>query len=60
MSQFTSAKESVMEDMLKSLPVASRSEMDDIAKELHQLKKELRTLKKKIAITETPTSGGKI
>ena len=53
MSQFTSAKECVVEDMLKNLPVASRSEMDDVAKELHQLKKEIRNLKKKIA-------GGKI
>jgi len=48
-SQFTSSKEGVVEDLLKSLPVASRSELDDVARELHQLKKEIRNLKKKIS-----------
>ncbi|MBF0230380.1 MAG: hypothetical protein HQK63_12475 [Desulfamplus sp.] len=52
MSQFTNAREKVVEDMLKSLPIASRSEIDDVAKELHQLKKEIRYLKKNL--------GGKI
>ncbi|MBF0389416.1 MAG: hypothetical protein HQK71_04850 [Desulfamplus sp.] len=55
MSQFTKAKEMVLEDALKKLPLASRSEVDDIAKELHQLKRELRILKKKMS-----TSGGAI
>ncbi|MBF0411487.1 MAG: hypothetical protein HQK70_02105 [Desulfamplus sp.] len=55
MSQFTSAKESVAEDMLKHLPIASRSEMDDMAKELHLLKRDIRNIKKKISL-----SGGKI
>jgi len=49
MSQFTSSKECVIEDLLRNLPVASRSELDDVAKELHQLKKEIRNLKKKIS-----------
>lgn len=53
MSQFTNIKEIVIEDMLKNLPIASRSEMDDVSKELHLLKKEIRNIKKKIA-------GGKI
>lgn len=48
MSQFTSSKESVVEDLLRSLPVASRSDLDDVARELHQLKKEIRNLKKAI------------
>lgn len=49
MSQFTSVKESVFEDMLSKLPVASRSELDDVARDLHQLKREIRNIKKKIA-----------
>ncbi|MBF0258208.1 MAG: hypothetical protein HQK62_05110 [Desulfamplus sp.] len=48
MSQFNSSKQSVIEDILSNLPVASRSDLDDVAKELHQLKKEIRNLKKKI------------
>ncbi|MBF0204688.1 MAG: hypothetical protein HQK67_10335, partial [Desulfamplus sp.] len=49
MSKYTSSKESVIEDLLRSLPVASRSELDDVSKEIHQLKKEIRNLKKKIS-----------
>lgn len=49
MSQFTSSKESVIEDMLRNLPVASRSELDDVARDLHKLKKEIRNLKKQLS-----------
>ncbi|MBF0468282.1 MAG: hypothetical protein HQK61_05275 [Desulfamplus sp.] len=48
MSQFNSSKQSVIEDILSTLPVASRSELDDVARELHQLKKEIRNLRKQI------------
>lgn len=44
---FFQSREDVLEDILRSLPVASRSEMDDLAREFHQLKKEFRALKKK-------------
>ncbi len=49
MSQFTNAKEQVAEDMLKHLPIASRTELDDMARELHLLKREIRNIKKKIS-----------
>ncbi|SLM32337.1 PHA synthase subunit [Desulfamplus magnetovallimortis] len=47
MSCFSSSREKVLEDMLKSLPVASRSELDDLAREFSQLKRDIRALKKK-------------
>jgi len=54
MGSFFQSRENVLEDMLHSLPVASRSEMDDLAREFHQLKKEIRMLKKKELLRDLP------
>lgn len=46
LAEFTCARDAVMEDVLRSFPVASRSEMDDLARELYELKKRIRKLEK--------------
>lgn len=49
LSRFSQSKNKVLEDMLKSLPIASQSELDDLGQEVYQLKREIRALKKKSA-----------
>jgi len=46
LADFTTAKNAVLEDMLSLLPVARKSDMDDMARELYELKKRLRKLEK--------------
>jgi polyhydroxyalkanoate synthesis regulator phasin len=46
LSEFSQAKDAVVEDMLKSVPVASRTEVDDLAREVYELKKRIRRLEK--------------
>ena len=47
LADFSAAKNAAMEDMLGMLPVARRSEIDDMARDLHELKKRVRRLEKK-------------
>ena len=46
LADFSAAKNAVLEDVLSLLPVARKSEMDDMARELYELKKRLRKLEK--------------
>lgn len=46
LADFSAAKNAVLEDMLRLLPVASKSDMDDMARELYELKKRLRKLER--------------
>jgi polyhydroxyalkanoate synthesis regulator phasin len=46
LSEFSQAKDAVVEDMLKSVPGASRTEVDDLAREVYELKKRIRRLEK--------------
>lgn len=46
LTEFSEAKNAVIEDMLKGIPVASRSELDDLAKEVYALKKRIQQLEK--------------
>lgn len=48
LSAFSAAKNSVVEDVMSNLPVPSQSEIDDMAREIYELKKELRTMKKQL------------
>lgn len=48
LSQFSRAKDEVMEDMLQSLPIAQQSELDDLAKEVYELKRRIRRLEKDV------------
>ena len=48
LADFSAARDSVLEDLLGSLPVAKRSDMDDMARELYELKKRFRILEKKL------------
>ena len=49
LADFSDARNAAFEDLLGMLPVAKRSEMDDMAHELYQLKKRLRKLEKSIS-----------
>lgn len=46
LADFSAAKNAALEDMLGLLPVARRTEMDDMAREFYELKKRLRKLEK--------------
>ncbi|MCW7753724.1 hypothetical protein OOT00_06970 [Desulfobotulus sp. H1] len=46
MGEFKSARDAMMEDSLQSIPVPTRSEMDELYKELYTLKKRVRELEK--------------
>jgi len=46
LADFSAAKNAVLEDTLSLLPVARKSDMDDMARELYELKKRLRKLEK--------------
>ncbi len=46
LAEFSAARDAVLEDLLSQLPVARKSEMDDMARELYELKKRLRKLEK--------------
>ena len=47
LADFSAAKDAALEDLVGMLPVASRTDMDDMARELYELKKRLRRLEKK-------------
>ena len=46
LTDYSAAKDAAMEDLLSLFPMARKSEMDDMARELYELKKRLRKLEK--------------
>jgi polyhydroxyalkanoate synthase subunit PhaE len=48
LNQFLAARNAVLEDALKILPVSTHRDMDEINREIYQLKKRIRTLEKKL------------
>jgi len=46
LADYAAARNAALEDMLSMLPVAKRTEVDDMARELYELKKRLRKLEK--------------
>ena len=58
MTEFSQAKDAVIEDLLKGFPVASRSEVDDLAREVHTLKKRIRQLERKTGRDGGRSPGG--
>jgi hypothetical protein len=58
LSDFSSAKNAVLEDLLSVLPIPKRSEVDELEREIYELKKRLRTLEKKS--NGKPSKGPKI
>ncbi len=53
LNQFLTARNAVLEDALKLLPVSTYRDMDEINREIYQLKKRIRTLEKKLVSQET-------
>ena len=47
LEQFLAARESVMQDVLKSMAIPTQDDLDELFKEIYQLKKRLRILEKK-------------
>ena len=52
LNQFLAARNEVLEDALKLLPVSTYRDMDEINREIYQLKKRIRTLEKKLVSQE--------
>ena len=48
MSEFSMARNAVLEDMLSSLPIPKQGDMDDLYHELYVLKKRIKVLEKKL------------
>ena len=46
MEEFAVAREEILQDIIQSLPVPSNKEMDDLYKEIYELKKRVRQLEK--------------
>lgn len=46
LAEYSAARNAALEDMLSALPVAKKTELDDMARELYELKKRLRKLEK--------------
>jgi len=44
LADFSASRDAALEDMLSSLPVAKKSEMDELGRELYEIKKRLRKL----------------
>jgi hypothetical protein len=47
LTEFSRAKDAVLEDMLQRFPVASRTELDDLARQVYELKKRIRYFEKR-------------
>lgn len=48
LSEWVAARNAVLEEMIGMFPIAKRSELDELAREVHELKKQNRRLMKKI------------
>ena len=46
LADFSAARDAVIEDVLSLFPVAKKTELDDMARELYELKKRFKTLEK--------------
>jgi polyhydroxyalkanoate synthesis regulator phasin len=46
LTEFKSARNAVIEDMIDGLPIPTRSEIDALYQEIHRLKRRLRALEK--------------
>jgi class III poly(R)-hydroxyalkanoic acid synthase PhaE subunit len=57
LNQFLAARQGVLEDALKLLPVATYRDMDEVNREIYQLKRRIRTLEKKLQPPESEFGG---
>jgi polyhydroxyalkanoate synthase subunit PhaE len=57
LTEFSEAKNALIEDMLQCLPVASRSELDDLSQQVYELKKRIRRLEQHRAPAPTGLTG---
>jgi class III poly(R)-hydroxyalkanoic acid synthase PhaE subunit len=57
LNQFLVARQEVLEDALKLLPVATHRDMDEINREIYLLKRRLRALEKKLASSSNEPEG---
>jgi polyhydroxyalkanoate synthesis regulator phasin len=57
LNQFLAARRDVFEDALKLLPVSTYRDMDEVNREIYQLKRRIRTLEKKLQPPENEPGG---
>jgi polyhydroxyalkanoate synthesis regulator phasin len=48
MSEFSTAKNDLLEDILTMFPISTQKDMDDLYKEIYLLKKRIKALEKKL------------
>ncbi|HSO18156.1 MAG TPA: poly(R)-hydroxyalkanoic acid synthase subunit PhaE [Desulfosarcina sp.] len=58
LTEFSQAKNAVVEDMLRGFPVARQSEVDDLAGEVYALKKRVRQLERMVGRSANRSPGG--
>ena len=48
LAEFTEARDAALEDMIGLLPVATKSDVDELSRELYEMKKRVRRLERKL------------
>ncbi|MCG8618312.1 MAG: hypothetical protein MI802_19015 [Desulfobacterales bacterium] len=51
---FTEARDAVLEDMMRGLPIAQQSDMDDLARQVYALKRKVRRLERELSRSTAP------
>ena len=54
LARFSEARDAVLEDMMRGLPVVRQSDMDDLARQVYDLKRKVRRLERELARDKTP------
>jgi poly[(R)-3-hydroxyalkanoate] polymerase subunit PhaE len=57
LTEFSEAKNAVLEDLLQCFPIASRTELDDLAQEVYELKKRIRRIEQRRTPASTDLTG---
>jgi polyhydroxyalkanoate synthase subunit PhaE len=57
LTEFSEAKNALLEDMLQCFPIASRTELDDLARQVYELKKRIRRLEQRRTSAPAGLSG---
>jgi hypothetical protein len=59
LAEFVTARDAALEDMVSTLPLAKKSDFDDLARELHEVKKRLRKLEQRQKATDIGSTSRK-
>jgi polyhydroxyalkanoate synthesis regulator phasin len=57
LTEFSEAKNALLEDLLQCFPIASRTELDDLAQQVYELKKRIRRIEQRRKPASTDLTG---